>query len=475
MNRYKRLLFNTAVFTVGHFAAKLVAFFMLRLYTGILTEEQYGLVDMLFIGAELLAPLLTLGLAEAALRFALDQGSDKTQVLSLSLAITAAGSVVLAALLPLVGMLMPEYRSLLPLFFLYFVSVSLKNILGQFVRGLGRVRDFAVNGVINAAAIAALNVLFLLWLRWAVAGYLLAFTLASLISCAHYFFRAKLWTCVRFRKPDKALLSGMLRYSLPLIPNQLAWWAILQSNRYVTMAYWGLAVSGVLAAAGKIPSIVTMLSGIFQQAWQISSVQEYNSEDDSGFYSGVFKMFSTAVFVCTAALMTIVPWVSKLMLRNDYYSGWVYVPPLLLASAAGCFVSFSGVFYMAAKKTRGSMFSTISGAAANLALCFLLVPRYGAMGAALATLLGYAVMMIYRLIDQRRFVKIRVFWPLWALQFCLIGAQAVMFRLFAERGMFPSVLILALVTALNAKPLLGMARTACGYVKNWITGRSSQA
>ncbi len=46
MNRYKKLIKNTALITVGNFASKLLTFFLLPLYTAILTTAEYGVADL---------------------------------------------------------------------------------------------------------------------------------------------------------------------------------------------------------------------------------------------------------------------------------------------------------------------------------------------------------------------------------------------------------------------------------------------
>ena len=102
MNRYKKLIKNTALITVGNFASKLLTFFLLPLYTAILTTAEYGVADLMTTTVNLITPFFTLIISEAVMRFALDKECDKKQVLSIGLFVTLLGSVVMLVFSPLI-------------------------------------------------------------------------------------------------------------------------------------------------------------------------------------------------------------------------------------------------------------------------------------------------------------------------------------------------------------------------------------
>ena len=93
--KYMSLLKNIGLFTIGSFGSKIITFFLLPLYTSILTTSEYGLVDLIQSTSQLLMPLLLLSIQDATLRFCMDSQYRKEDVLSTSIKIIMRGSLIL--------------------------------------------------------------------------------------------------------------------------------------------------------------------------------------------------------------------------------------------------------------------------------------------------------------------------------------------------------------------------------------------
>ena len=94
MDKYKRLFSNTLIFAVGTFGSKLLVFFLMPLYTHVLTDAEYGTSDLLQQSANLLVPLVSVGMASALIRFGLDKSYDKTSVFSTALMTAGCGFAI---------------------------------------------------------------------------------------------------------------------------------------------------------------------------------------------------------------------------------------------------------------------------------------------------------------------------------------------------------------------------------------------
>ena len=161
MNRYKKLIKNTALITVGNFASKLLTFFLLPLYTAILTTAEYGVADLMTTTVNLITPFFTLIISEAVMRFALDKECDKKQVLSIGLFVTLLGSVVMLVFSPLIR-ISSDLKPYYVLFLLYYFVTAVHTILSQFVKGIEKVTVYASSGVLHTMTFIAFNILFLL-------------------------------------------------------------------------------------------------------------------------------------------------------------------------------------------------------------------------------------------------------------------------------------------------------------------------
>ena len=79
-NRTGYLMKNTALFALGNLGTKIISFFLIPLYTKVLTTEQYGIVDLVVTISTIVVPILSLNIAEAVMRFNLDKDADKDKI-----------------------------------------------------------------------------------------------------------------------------------------------------------------------------------------------------------------------------------------------------------------------------------------------------------------------------------------------------------------------------------------------------------
>ncbi|MBW7988152.1 hypothetical protein E0704_08070 [Lactobacillus helveticus] len=83
MNKYKYLFKNIGLLTLSNFATKLLSFFLVPLYTSVLTTGQYGTYDLFNTTIGVLIPILTLNILDAILRFGMDKAYDKDAIVTL--------------------------------------------------------------------------------------------------------------------------------------------------------------------------------------------------------------------------------------------------------------------------------------------------------------------------------------------------------------------------------------------------------
>ena len=84
MNRYKYLLKNIGLLTLSSFATKLLSFFLVPLYTNILTTTEYGTYDLFNTTIGVLLPILTLNIQEAVMRFSMDSKYDRKSIVTVA-------------------------------------------------------------------------------------------------------------------------------------------------------------------------------------------------------------------------------------------------------------------------------------------------------------------------------------------------------------------------------------------------------
>lgn len=426
MNKYKTLLSNTLLISIGTFGSKILVFFMVRFYTGYLTPSDYGTADLITQTANLLFPIISLGITDGVFRFALDNERGRRSVFTVGFITITAGSVFFLAAVPLLNTV-KEFKGYIWLIVIYTMASCYHSLCSQFIRARGNTALFSVQGIINTALVIGLNVLFLAVMRIGVTGYVLSVVLADFLCTVFLVVKERLWTQLTLH-PRKIAFKRMLRYSIPLIPATIFWWITSVSDRYMVNAMIGSTENGIYAVSYKIPTILTLVSTIFMQAWQFSAVTESHGdkEEHIRFFSNVWRSFQAVMFLAGAVIIAFAKPAIKLLSTEQYYSAWQYVPLLSASMIFTAFVSFTGTVYVVTKQSGISFATAMVGAAVNIALNLLLIPSpLGVQGAAIATFLSYFAVFLIRAVNSRKYIPFKLYGGHVALNTAIILIQIV--------------------------------------------------
>ncbi|MBQ8332032.1 MAG: oligosaccharide flippase family protein [Clostridia bacterium] len=410
MGKYKRLLSNTAILGAGTFLSKVLVLLLMPFYTGILTTAEFGTADLIAQTANLLIPLAAVGICDGIFRFTLDASADSAEdrkrILSTGMVILLGGSAVIGGLLPILGMF-PTLRESVWLIALYVICANFHSAFANYVRALGKTVLFAVQGIVNTGLTILLNILFLIVFDMGSTGYVLSVVVADFTVTAVLFFAAKLWRDISFRRVRRQTAKDMLKFSIPYIPTTVMWLITSVSDRYIVTAFCGEAENGLYAAAYKLPTLLSLVSGVFVEAWHFSTVKEATDGEKADFFSTVYLNFMSVMFMGASVLIAGAKIFTSILLNESYYSSWEYVPVLVVATTFSTMVSFLGSVYFLKKKSTLSMLTAMSGAVINVILNFVMIPDHGAMGAAIATLISYLAVYVIRAYDTANYLRFR--------------------------------------------------------------------
>lgn len=459
-NRYVSLLSNTVIFAVGNFTVKIISFILMPLYTSMMTEAQYGIGELMNNSIEILLPLVTLGIIESVYRFSIDDDADLCSVFTVSAIFVLAGDILVAAGCLLCASILglPNMIELC----LLFVTSSFYRVVTQFARGLGQAKRFALYGVVNSIILVTSNCILLGIYHMGITGYMVSFSIGYGISGLIASIASGVFRYFRPSQVNFCIIRGMLKYSLPLVPNLVSWWVTNTSSRYIILAFSGSAAAGLYAAASKLPSMLNMFTSIFQQAWQYSTAKEIGSEGSRQFFSSVLRVYSWFCAVVACFLLLINRPLCDLLLRDGFNDAWHLVPLLLLAAAFGCLSAFFGTFYQALKANKNLMVSTVAGALLCVLVTVALVPLVGNFGASCAAALSYFIILLMRIVDIRNKVKINVQMKRIALQYGTISFFAVLSSFMSGIEVVILGLVSLAIVVLSDLPALSKSKSLIG-------------
>ena len=376
MGKYKSLVSDTLVFAVGNFTVKILYFILMPIYTASLSSEDFGLADLLNNTLQLIVPILTLSISDAVFRFMLDKNADKSSFLSNGFFVLLVSFVVITVGITIISFIV-HLETYWYYFVLWYVFEALRILFAQFTRADGKIWTFSLNGIIGAFVLLISTYFLVLRLKLGVNGYLISFIISDIASIIFLICRIGIITRIKWCNVKLSVITVMLTYCLPLIPNMLSWWFTNISSRYVVAGYCGLSIAGLYSSASKLPALLNIVTSVFQQSWQMASVREYQESHNSRFFDSVFRKYSFLCIMTCSILIMLVPYVSKIVLQGAFYKAWVYTPMLLFSALLGCYSTFLGTFYSVVKDNVKAMKSTLWGAGVNIFFCASTIPFLG--------------------------------------------------------------------------------------------------
>lgn len=408
-SRDKSLLKNVLLFSISSFGTKLIYFFLLPLYTSYLSTGDYGSVDLINTVISLITPVLTVGMIESVLKYTVVVPEKRDYILDCSTAVLVLDILILSIGVGLIWHF--DVLGLEPIYYVFLIMSFLLNsiyqILCSYFRGIDQVKYMMIAGIMNAAVTCISNILFLAFIKMGVRGYLFAMLLGTLVADSFLIVqmaRNGLYSFKR-RRLDTALFKGMINYGKPLILNGISWWINNSLDRVIIVGILGTAANGIYAVSYKIPSILSVFQTIFNQAWTVSAIQEYGSDDKDTFYSTMYRTYEAGMFlVCSLLILLNMP-LAELLYAKEFFVAWQYTIPLNIAALAGAMSIFTSSVFCAVGDTKTVGVSTLVGAMVNLVLNILLIPQIGLLGAAVATLVSNIVIWSMRIVKSKKYVK----------------------------------------------------------------------
>ena len=403
--KFKSLIRDIVIFAIGALGSKVLLFLLLPLYTNILTDAEYGIADLVFTIGQLMLPFISLAIFNGLIRFGLMKDVRRENVLLCSTIVFLVGSLGSVAITPLFGFYraINQWKWYLCIFVI--VQFAFTNSL-TYLKVKDKNKLYSGLSIVQSALLVGFNVLFLVALRWGIRGYLLSTIMSMGITALLAFLMGNMSNDLKSATYDKLLMKEMIVYSAPFILNDLSWWMIHSSDKIMIEAMISGSMLGIYTAASKIPSLINVFASIFSSAWGLSSIKEYDGQNDSGFYSTVFRYLCTVMFGACIVIIAIVRPFMRVYVGTEFFDAWHYVPLLLVSAAFSSIAAFSSSMLGAMKQSLKIMTTTLAAGVINIIVNYVFINLCGVWGAVIGTVTAYFVVAILRMIQVKRKIPI---------------------------------------------------------------------
>jgi O-antigen/teichoic acid export membrane protein len=397
----RRLAKHSAIYGLGGIVSRVLAVILLPLYTSYLTGRDYGRVETLIAFTAILVTLLRMGISSAFFRFYFDspEPAERLRVVRTSFWFTmssaTAGLLIGLAAAPQISHVLalgPGQENLVRAAFVGLWAQMNYEQLTSLFRVEERSVAFVLASLANIAITIGATVLLVVVFDQHALGVIVGNFIGTL--CVYLALLAYRREQVGLQF-DSALLREMNRFGMPLVPSALALWTLNFSDRFFLAHLKGQTEVGLYSIGVRIASALTLLLVAFRTAWPAFAYSIENDREARRAYGYVLTYLTFVACWISLALGLLSPWLVRLLTaRPQFYAGSRVVAPLAFAGAAWAAYTVVAIGIGRARRTQFNWVVTGAAAALNVILNVVLIPPYGMMGAAIATLAAYSAMFL---------------------------------------------------------------------------------
>jgi O-antigen/teichoic acid export membrane protein len=410
----KRLGSQSAIYGVGGILSRLIAVFLIPLYASYLGTVGFGRIETVIALTGVLVIVLRFGITSAFFRYYFDADTDaeRTRVVRTSFWFTMA----MATLGLAVGLVLaPQLSDWLKLHDPWLVRAGFVGLWAQMnyaqMTSLFRVEQrpvsFAIASVANVLITIGATVALVVGAKAGAVGAVVGNFLGTLTVYAVLLSYRRYQLGLEF---DRSLLRQMNRFGMPLVPAALALWAINFIDRLFIAQFKSQAEVGIYSMAVRVASVIVFLMTAFQLAWPAFAYSIRDDGEAKRTYAFVLTYLLFVTCWISLALGALAPWIVDVLGTPKFARAAEAVPLLAFATAAYSGYSVLAIGIGRARQTQFNWIVSGAAAVVNIVLNVILIPPYGMIGAAIATLVAYAALFVGMWLNSRRVYPVAYQW-----------------------------------------------------------------
>lgn len=398
MNKIKLFLENFLIYGIGGVISKIIPLLMVPIITRLVPNASYyGINDLSNTVVQFGSAFAIMGMYDAMYRmfFEDDEESFKKTVCSTALVFTCVTSLCVFLLMLLSRNLIaryffrdPQYTYVVYLSAIATLVGATNSIISAPTRMQNKRKIFLITNTLSPLISYAISIPMLLAGHYVIALPLAAVISGATMEVAFGLMNRKWFSVKRF---DGKILKQLLVIAVPLLPNFLIYWIFNSCDKVMIANLIGIEAEGIYAVGSKLGHCSQLIYTAFAGGWQYFAFSTMRENDQVKTNSLVFEYLGVISFAATAFICAWSYLIYDVLFTDEYVSGFIVAPYLFLAPLLQMLFQIAANQFLVVKKTWPNMFILSFGAIVNILLNYILIPYIGIEGAAIATLLGYAV------------------------------------------------------------------------------------
>ncbi len=398
--RLKELFRHSVVYGLGSVVARILSVLLLPLYTRYLSPGDYGLIETLIALSAVLTALVAQAMKSAFFRFYFDSAEEERRLLVVRTAfwyVFAAATAVLVVGVAFSGQISwilfhtHDHAGLVIAAFIGLWAAMNYEQMTSLFRVEQRSTAYVIATLTNVVVTIAATVLLVVVFEKGPLGVLVGNFTGTLVVYAGLLTYSRRRLGFQF---SRRLYRAMNRFGLPLVPSAVALWLTNFSDRFFLVKLADPHEVGLYSIGVRVASAILLLLTAFRLAWPAFA---YSIEDDREAQRTYSFVLTYVVYLScwlALALGLLAPWIVRVITTRPFYPAEDVIAPLAFGAAAfGAYVVVQ-IGTGRARRTQANWLVTGVAAVLNVSLNLALIPSYGRMGAAIATLAAYTLLFV---------------------------------------------------------------------------------
>ncbi|MBC7885524.1 MAG: oligosaccharide flippase family protein [Saprospiraceae bacterium] len=413
MRGLKSFFRDTVIYGIAAVLPRLISIALIPIFTKVLLRSEFSDQTTWYVYAAFINVFLTMGLETAFFRYYTKE-DDKNKVLSSAFIILTISSATFALTGTLLASQICGFLGFNdPMFIKILVWTTALDTLVVIPFALLRVSNrpvkFMIFKIFNVLVWFTLTYIFLLELPEMTLGNnffnnsesLKSLTIPGVFPIIVANLMASLITLILFLPEilkikwsiEKSIIQKLLKYGWPIMIGGLAYVINENADKLIIQKLIDKNANGMYAACYKLGVFMTLYITAFRMGAEPFFFNHADTADATKKYSTIMTWFVIFGCIFMVFVVSFIDILAGILIRKTtYLPGLIIVPVILLANLFSGIYNNLAIWYKLTDRTRIGMYISISGAALTIILLFVLVPVFGIMGGAIATLITYVTM-----------------------------------------------------------------------------------
>jgi O-antigen/teichoic acid export membrane protein len=426
----RKTLSHAAIYGMGTVLANAAGIIMLPIYTRFLTPADYGLLEYLQMLMDVTSIVFGARALSGVFRIYFDNEDEhhRKSVICTSLVTDVVLHSLGAAMLILFAVPLAdafiggtEYAKYIVIFALGLITMAMTSVPMVYLRILERPWMFITVSLLKLLCQIGLNIYLVVWLKMGALGVIISTVTTGVLVGGSL----SAWTLYRTGwKVSRTTGVRLLRFGVPMALASMGAFYTTYGDRFFIKHYWGLAEVGIYALSYRFGFALSYLVfGTFNQVWGPQAYQVYREPDGVRTFRRVFLLIMLGLIYSATALSILAHDILRVMADPAFIDAAISIPVILLAYVVRSVGDFCGFGIRYVEKTKHFLHASILSVIVMTVGYVTLIPRWGALGAAFATLAGMLVESWWIIRISEKFVPLDLPWAK-AFGAAVLGAAA---------------------------------------------------